>query len=158
MAPSFWHRDLFLLISALHGAPSEGFRHKWQLRLECSNHLRETDRPSRCTLASDLIRLQSTIKNDESLEVSANVTATIAILNSTAASPERAQPEYWPILRQSLWLPENASYGDPLDFAVATGKDDYSFAFMSVWNTTKNETFESEAVGVNLYRGYCNAT
>ena len=110
-------------------------------------------------LASELTRLQTTIKPDETLEISTYVNATICTLNSTSRSPERADPDYWITLNQSLVNPPSvSSYDTGLNFAAVAGVHDYSFVILSLWNTRKNETYESEAVGFNLYRGQCNVT
>ena len=110
-------------------------------------------------LGDELARLKNTIKADEILEFSTYVNATICTLNSTKYSPERANPDYWLIFYQSgLQAPTNATYGTGLNFAASTRNNDYSFIFLSLWNTSKGETFESEAVGFDIFRGQCNAT
>ena len=110
-------------------------------------------------LSYEITRLQNIIKADETLEISTYVNATICDLNSTNQSPERANPNYWRTLNQSLIQPPSiATYGTGLNFAVTSGVHDYSFTIMSLWDVRKGETFESEAVGFNLYRGQCNAT
>ena len=110
-------------------------------------------------LATELARLKNIIKADEVLEVSTYVNATICTLNSTGYSPERADPDYWQILNQTgLQPPSIATYGTGLNFAAATRQHDYSFIILSMWDTRKKETFESEAIGFNLFRGQCNAT
>lgn len=110
-------------------------------------------------LAQELARLKDIIKADEILEFSTYVNATICTLNSTSYSPERADPDYWPNLyRSGLQAPTNATYGTGLDFAASTRNNDYSLIFLSLWDTNKQETFESEAVGFDIFRGQCNAT
>ena len=85
--------------------------------------------------------------------------ATICTLYSTRYSPERADPDYWLSFNQSgLQAPTIVTYGTGLNFAASNRNNDYSFIFLSLWNTSKGETFESEAVGFNLFRGQCNAT
>ena len=110
-------------------------------------------------LANELARLKKTIRADDTLELSTYVNATICTLNSTRYSPERAEPDYWLKSNQSgLQAPTIATYGTGLDFAASSRNNDYSFIVLSLWNTNKNETFESEAVAFNLFRGQCNAT
>ena len=109
-------------------------------------------------LASELTQLQTTIGPDETLEISTYVNATICHLNSTSRSPERADPDYWITLNQSLLNPSIASYGTGLNFASVAGEHDYSFVILSLWDTRKNETYESEAIGFNIYRGQCHVT
>ena len=110
-------------------------------------------------LASELTHLQTTIEPDETLEISTYVNATICTLNSTSRSPERADPDYWITLNQSLLNPPSIStFGTGLNFAAVAGEHDYSFAILSLWNTLKNETYESEAIGFNIYRGQCHVT
>ena len=110
-------------------------------------------------LVGELAKLSSLIKADEILEFSSYVNATICTLNSTSDSPERADPEYWSKLAQSgLQPPNTANYGtNNMSFGGATGKYDYSFLTLSLWDT-QNDTYESEAVVFNLFRGQCHAT
>lgn len=110
-------------------------------------------------LANELTYLQSTIDADETLDISTYVNATICTLNSISESPERANPGYWRTLNQSLDnRPNVVTYGTGLNFAVAAGKHDYSFVLASLWDTRKDETYETEAVGFNVFRGQCHAT
>ena len=102
-------------------------------------------------LANELARLKNTIKADEILEFSTYVNATIYTLNSTKYSPERADFDYWLNFNKSgLQAPTIATYGTGLDFAASTRNNDYSFIFLSLWDTSKGETFKSEAVGFNI--------
>ena len=109
-------------------------------------------------LATELTHLTKALKEDEILEISTFVNATICTINSTSRSPERADPDYWKTLNQSLSNPTVATYGTNLSFAGATGEHDYSFVLMSMWDTGKGETYESEAIGFNLFRSQCLAT
>ena len=109
-------------------------------------------------LTKELLKLQNMIKEEEVLEFSTYANATICILNSTGSSPERS-PEYWETLYRTGFQPPNvATYGTALSFGGATREHDYSFIVLSLWNSSKSETFESEAVGFNIFRGQCNAT
>ena len=110
-------------------------------------------------LANELTHLQNTIDADETLEVSTYVNATICTLNSTSESPERADSDYWRTLNQTLDnSPNIVTYGTGLNFAVAAGEHDYSLVVLSLWDTRKKETYESEAVTFNVFRGQCHAT
>ena len=120
------------------------------LRILSQNTIALLDTP----LASELTQLQTMIEPDETLEIFTYVNAPICTLNSTSRSPERADPDYWITVNQSLLNPPSIlSYGTGTNCAAVAGEHDYSFMILSLWNTKKNETYESEAVWFNIYRG-----
>ena len=70
----------------------------------------------------------------------------------------RADPYYWSNLTQSLAPASLATWGTGLTFGAAAGYNDSSFVVTSLWDTRKHETYDSEAIAFNLFRGQCNAT
>ena len=110
-------------------------------------------------LPNNLTHLQNVTAAGESLFISGRVNATIATFNSTPESPERDDPDYWTNINQTIPGPPNiASYVPSQNFGFYSGYGDQTLMFLSMWDMTQNQTFESEAIGFNFYRGQCNAT
>lgn len=110
-------------------------------------------------LHNNLFQLQNEIRDGESLRMSAFVNATICTLNSTRFSPEREDPEYWNRTMETFSTDVNiADYGTGEIFGILSDWAEDTLILMSLWNVSEGETFISQAVGFNLYRGQCNAT
>lgn len=110
-------------------------------------------------LPNNLTTLQRSLEIGESLWISSFVNATICTLNNTSDSLERADPDYWSRVNQSFYDPPSiADYGTDLYMGMQSGYADFTSIIMSLWDTDLNQTFESEAIVFDTYRGQCNAT
>jgi hypothetical protein len=111
-------------------------------------------------LSSNFTLVQASLQEGEIRTLSAAVGGTYASLNSTKDSPERADSQYWSNISARLNNQPtfNDPWGDGSWFGMWNGDTDISLVFLSYYNQTLNQTFESEANGFNLYRGTCIRT
>ena len=91
------------------------------------------------------------------LHLTAVVNATIASLESTNKSSERQDPNYWTELETAWGSPYTSNLGPGWWSGLYVGNT-LSWIFLSVWNTDNSETFFDNAIGFNVYRGWCTAT
>ncbi|KAJ9615498.1 hypothetical protein H2200_001573 [Cladophialophora chaetospira] len=115
-------------------------------------------------LATNLSAVQSEIPSGVSLTISAHVNATFARLNSTPATPERQEHDYWDRIAGRLdqfgmstsWQANGLGQGTWV--AMWSSWIDGSLIFTSYWDTKVNETVESQALGFDIYRGTARGT
>ncbi|KAL8950810.1 MAG: hypothetical protein Q9222_003187 [Ikaeria aurantiellina] len=100
-------------------------------------------------LPAYLSNLQSKLEIDQSILINASVYATVTQrINPSVA--ERSDPEYWADVRDSYGkdgIKEEFDFGH-LGMSILAGqkaRHDYSQVYLSRWNTTASQTFESQA-------------
>ena len=113
---------------------------------------------------SYLTYLQSRLSEGESLTLETVVNATVA--RQTAIAPEqRNSDEYWSNVLDLFGhdptfngLDINGANNALLAGMGANLRSNFSTAYFSAWNTTRNETFQSEALRIDNYRTLYHAT
>ena len=111
-----------------------------------------------------LTYLQSHLSDGESLMLAATVNATVA--QETAITPkQRNDPDYWDNVLSTFGHEPTSNGGGTSgsNNALLAGmganiRSNFSIAYFSIWNTTRNETFESEAICIDNYRALYHAT
>ncbi|KIW10190.1 hypothetical protein PV08_11151 [Exophiala spinifera] len=113
---------------------------------------------------SYLTGLQSSLNGGESLTLSATVNATLSeMVNPTAE--ERSSDDFWTDVQDQFDHPatQNGGNVDGANNAMWAGMSgsfltNFSVMYFSAWNTTRNETFYSEAIRTEQSRRRARAT
>ncbi|KAK5047564.1 hypothetical protein LTR84_006661 [Exophiala bonariae] len=113
---------------------------------------------------SYLTSLQSSLNGGESLTLSATVNATVSeMINPT--SEERNSEDFWVDVQNQFDHPATQNGGDTngANNAMWAGMSgnfltNFSVMYFSAWNTTRNETFFSEAIRTEQSRRQARAT
>ena len=113
---------------------------------------------------SYLTSLQSHLSNSESLTLTTLVNATVSRQTPITAT-QRNSTTYWNevFLLFGHDATTNGANINGANNALLAGigsdiRSNFSIAYFSAWNTTRNETFESEALRIDNYRALYHAT
>lgn len=113
---------------------------------------------------SYLTYLQSRLSERESLTLAATVNATIA-RETAITTKQRSSSDYWSdilsVFGHEPTFNGGGTSGSKNALLAGMGaniRSNFSIAYFSIWNTTRNETFESEAIRIDNYRALYHAT
>ena len=106
-------------------------------------------------LPNDLLRLQASLNEHESMNITATVNATVTESVDISASERTDYNGYWyrkeSLFNQSGLIPDNVTNETHQNIWAGTNMNpvtlnyEYTEIFLSLWNDTKNQTFYSEA-------------
>ncbi|KIX10567.1 uncharacterized protein Z518_01651 [Rhinocladiella mackenziei CBS 650.93] len=113
---------------------------------------------------SYLTAIQSSLSNGETVSLSATVNATVSeMVNLTEA--ERNSDDFWATVQNDFGHDRTTNGGnvEGANNALWAGmgggfSTNFSIMYFSAWNTTRNETFESEAIRTEQTRRVARAT